>query len=158
MVTVGATTYAQNTNCKCCTENHKAFDFWIGDWEAFTPNGKLAGTNLIDKIQEECILRENWVAGKYTGTSYNFYNAQYDRWEQIWIDNQGGSLHLKGGLVGNEMVLQGDPITQPDGSIVINRITWTPNEDGSVRQHWEVSSDGKEWKTGFDGLYKKKAQ
>ncbi len=32
-------------------------------------------------------------------------------------------------------------------------ITWTPNADGSVRQHWETSEDGKTWKTAFDGLY-----
>ena len=35
------------------------------------------------------------------------------------------------------------------------RITWTPNADGSVRQHWETSTDdGKTWKTSFDGLYR----
>lgn len=32
------------------------------------------------------------------------------------------------------------------------RITWTPNADGTVRQHWEQSTDGgKTWTTAFDG-------
>ena len=34
--------------------------------------------------------------------------------------------------------------------------TWTPNPDGTVRQHWEISSDaGKSWTTAFDGLYRR---
>ena len=41
----------------------------------------------------------------------------------------------------------------PDGSQVIHRITWTPNEDGSVRQHWQTRRDGDAWNTAFDGLY-----
>ncbi|CAN5170593.1 hypothetical protein BH11PSE14_BH11PSE14_24070 [soil metagenome] len=41
------------------------------------------------------------------------------------------------------------------GVVQRERITWTPNADGSVRQFWESSSDdGKRWTTAFDGLYK----
>jgi hypothetical protein len=56
------------------------------------------------------------------------------------------------------MVLEGrqdrpDPKT---GIVQRERITWTPNSDGSVRQHWESSTDnGKSWQTGFDGLYRR---
>ena len=40
----------------------------------------------------------------------------------------------------------------------INRVTWTPNPDGSVRQHWQSSEDnGKTWSDVFDGLYVKRA-
>lgn len=150
--------YAQNQNCNCCTEKYAAFDFWKGTWEAFTPDGKLAGTNLIEKIQGECVLRENWISASagYTGTSYNFYNAQKDQWEQIWIDNQGQSLHLKGNIQGKNMVLQSDKIPQKDGGFIINRITWIPNNDGTVRQLWETTTNKKEWKIAFDGLYKRK--
>ena len=36
----------------------------------------------------------------------------------------------------------------------VNEITWTPNADGSVRQHWRISADGgKTWTTSFDGKY-----
>ena len=96
---------AQINNCKCWTEKHAEFDFWIGTWNVTSPDGTTAGKNVIDKIQENCILRENWnsAKGKYTGTSNNFYNAKTKQWEQIWIDNQGGSLHLKGNL--NLMIL-----------------------------------------------------
>ena len=36
----------------------------------------------------------------------------------------------------------------------IDRTTWTPLEDGRVRQHWESTTDGgKSWSTVFDGYY-----
>ena len=32
---------AQNNDpCSCCTENHTAFDFWIGDWTVTNTDGK----------------------------------------------------------------------------------------------------------------------
>lgn len=147
---------AQTDNCKCCSEVHKAFDFWQGDWQTFTPDGKLAGTNLIEKIQDNCILRENWksASGGYTGTSYNFFNKTSEQWEQIWIDNQGQHLHLKGGVVDGNMVLQSDAVLQADGTTILNRITWTPLKNGNVRQHWEVKKGEATWVTAFDGLYK----
>ena len=40
---------------------------------------------------------------------------------------------------------------------MVKVVTWYDNEDGTVRQHWEVSKDrGKSWATAFDGHYKKK--
>ncbi|WP_298426173.1 hypothetical protein [uncultured Kordia sp.] len=146
---------AQQKPCACCTENHQAFDFWIGTWNVTNADGTPAGKNRITKIENECVLRENWTSAKanYTGTSYNFYNAQKKQWEQIWVDNQGGNLHLKGNRVGNQMILQSDEVTSAKGQKYVNRVTWTLNTDGSVRQHWETSPDQKTWTTVFDGLY-----
>ena len=54
------------------------------------------------------------------------------------------------------MTLEGDTLDR-QGNTVRNRITWTENPDGTVRQHWETrSEDSKEWTTSFDGLYRKK--
>jgi hypothetical protein len=33
------------------------------------------------------------------------------------------------------------------------RITWTPNSDGSVRQLWEAADDKGAWSVVFDGRY-----
>ena len=45
--------------------------------------------------------------------------------------------------------------TASDGSgMARHRITWTPNDDGTVRQVWNVSTDGgATWKVVFDGTY-----
>lgn len=148
---------AQTNDCKCCTAKHSEFDFWIGTWNVTNPDGTAAGKNLIEKIQDQCLLRENWKSakGSFTGTSNNFYNFKTDQWEQIWLDNQGGSLHLKGNKVGNQMILQTDEEKNKDGTPFYHRITWTHNADGSVRQYWETITNGTEVKVAFDGLYKK---
>ena len=149
--------YAQDANCKCCNEKHSEFDFWIGTWTVTNTDGKVVGKNVIDKIQDNCILRENWTSakGKFTGTSNNFYNNVTKHWEQIWIDNQGGSLHLKGNRVGNQMILKTDVATNKDGNPFYHRVTWTLNDDGSVRQYWETITNDKDITVAFDGLYRK---
>ena len=156
LIGISCTINAQNPSCKCCTENHQAFDFWLGEWTVFKPDGSLAGTNTIEKIQDNCVLRENWKSakGNYTGTSSNLYNAQTRKWEQIWIDNQGGSLHLKGHRVGDQMILKSDKITGKDGVQFYHQITLTKYPNGIVRQYWETFKD-KDTLVAFDGLYKK---
>lgn len=148
---------AQNTTCNCCTEKHAEFDFWIGEWNVTQPNGNAAGTNKLEKIENKCVLKENWTSASagYTGTSYSFYNSQKQQWEQIWVDNQGGSLHLKGHKKGNQMILETDEATNANGQKYVHRVTWTDNEDGTVRQYWETITDGDNITVAFDGLYKK---
>ncbi len=107
------------------------------------------------------MIQENWVSatGKYTGTSYNFYDASTKKWHQTWIDNQGGSLQLVGELKNGVMVLASKKMMDKEGNPYINRITWTPNKDKSVRQLWEITKDdGTTWTVAFDGLYKLKEE
>ena len=152
--------YAQNSkdpNCACCDEIHSQFDFWTGNWEVKDSEGKILGTNNIDKLQDECILRENWTSanGKLTGTSYNFYNTNKQQWEQIWVDNQGGSLHLKGNKVANQMILKTEIAENKNGNPYYHRVTWTENKDGTVRQLWETITNETNIVIAFDGIYYK---
>lgn len=158
LVLCSYTLMAQDSKaCNCCTEVHAQFDFWIGNWTVTNPDGSAAGKNVIDKIQDNCILRENWTSARagYTGTSHNFYNNKTSQWEQIWVDNQGQSLHLKGNRKGNKMILRTDTETNKDGQKIYHRITWTANDDGSVHQLWETITDETNVSVAFDGLYKK---
>ncbi len=145
--------------CPCCQPEFRQFDFWLGNWETYKPGtDTLLGHNRIVLLQDSCIIQENWTSaqGAYTGTSYNFYNSQTGKWHQTWIDNQGGSLLLSGRLEGKSMVLRSETMKTSKGEPYINRITWTPRADGTVRQHWEISKDdGKTWNTAFDGIYQK---
>ena len=148
---------AQQQECKCCTEEFRQFDFWIGSWEVFDSTDALLGRNVIAVIQDSCVLRENWTSARspYTGTSYNFYDPASETWSQTWIDNQGGSLQLKGGLVESTMQLLSSPSKDGQGRMVVNRITWTPLPDGTVRQQWDTKADEGAWTTLFDGIYKR---
>lgn len=135
----------------------RQFDFWVGDWEVFSPDGKKAGENLIEKVAGGQGLLESWTGtGGYTGKSLNTWIAHKSRWQQFWV-GADGALELSGGLnAAGEMVLSGRT-PGSEGKATLNRITWTPKSDGTVRQHWEISTDeGGSWGTAFDGLYRRK--
>jgi hypothetical protein len=60
---------------------------------------------------------------------------------------------VKGGIVDGRMILQSEPQDTPEGPAV-QRITWSREADGSVRQLWESSFDGgRTWTVAFDGRY-----
>ncbi|MEL6988543.1 MAG: hypothetical protein AAGK97_12025 [Bacteroidota bacterium] len=157
ILSVNLFSQSSSPKCNCCSEQQRQFDFWLGEWETYTGD-KLAGKNSITLIQDSCILVENWTSsnGTYTGTSYNFYDLQLKQWRQLWIDNNGNHIESKGAYKDGAMVLKSAPTMNPQGKLVINKITWFKNEDGTVRQLWEVSNDKEaSWKPVFDGLYKK---
>lgn len=139
----------------CSSEQHRQFDFWLGEWSV-TQNGQPAGHNRIERVENDCVLAETWrsAAGNFTGRSLNLYDQARGAWHQTWVDTGGTLLLLDGGLEDGRMVLSGTR-PGPNGAPVTDRITWTPNPDGSVRQQWESSSDGTNWTTAFDGLYVK---
>jgi hypothetical protein len=148
--------HAQSNRPPLPPVNHD-FDFWAGDWEVTNQaNGKIAGHNRIELKHDGRVLVENYTTpGAYTGMSVNAYDGQAKRWHQCWVDSAGGVLDLYGGLVEGKMVLTGET-KQANGSPQLERITWTPNADGTVRQHWEQSADGgKTWTSAFDGLYRR---
>ena len=138
----------------CSAPEYRQFDFWLGKCTAYSSDGKKQGTNHIHRVTDNCAIQENWNSGKFEGTSYNFYMSKKKTWHQTWIDNSGGRLLIEGGLVDGKMQLQG---TRPsaEGEDIIDRITFSPLEDGHVRQHWQGSSDGKQWQGVFDGYYQR---
>lgn len=143
----------------CADEVHRAFDFWLGEWDVYNPAGKKVGTNSITLVQNGCGLQENWISagGVIRGTSYNFFDKGTGHWHQSWIDNQGGVLQLVGGIEGKSMIMRSKPATNQSGQLQVDRITWKPNADGTVEQIWEsTTDDGKTWKSAFHGVYRKR--
>jgi hypothetical protein len=140
----------------CGTSPHHQFDFWIGAWSV-TQNGKPAGTNKITAVLGGCALLESWTGtGGVTGHSLNAYDATRGLWHQTWVDSSGSLLTLEGKFVDGVMVLEGSAIAENGAAATLQRISWTPQPAGSVRQLWQSSSDqGRTWKTEFDGLYQR---
>lgn len=142
----------------CAAPEHRQFDFWIGDWDV-AEGGKPAGHNRIESILGGCALRETWtgVSG-LQGTSLNVYFSRDRLWHQTWVDSSGLRLDLAGGLQQGSMVLSGNAPGPKDGAPALHRITWTPEHDGSVRQHWQASKDGgSSWSDVFLGTYRRSA-
>ncbi len=140
----------------CAAPQHRQFDFWVGEWDVVLPTGKAAGHNRITRLLAGCALREEWTGASGTrGTSLNAYDPASKRWRQTWVDDSGTVLVLEGRFQGGRMVLEGE-LPAESGRLAKQRITWTPQSGGGLRQQWESSVDGgRTWKTEFDGTYRK---
>lgn len=151
-----ASAFGQTPAPACTTAEHRAFDFWVGDWNVYGPKGKLAGTNRITREYDGCVVHEHYETGRgYSGESLNMYDASRKVWHQTWVDTSGLLLVLEGTVQDGKMRMQGR--TQgADGVVSLQRITWTPQSDGSVRQLWESSDPQGNWSVVFDGKYTRK--
>ena len=141
--------------CKASPE-FRQFDFWIGEWEAKTPQGQLGGTSSIQVILGQCIIFENWTGtGGTSGKSFNIYDTNDKKWHQTWVDDKGTFTHYIGGLVDGKMVVVADTIIA--GKKTLAKMTFSKLENGDVRQFGENSTDeGKTWATAFDLIYSRK--
>lgn len=152
------TSFAQQKPCSCCTPAHKQFDFWLGKWDVYNVKGIKVGENIILSMQDSCLIQENWSSSGQTGTSYNFYNNADSTWNQIYVDNLGTVLQLKGTFKNNKMVLKSDKVKSVKANFYyFNQITWFKDELGNVSQKWDIVDDkDKILQTVFDGIYKRK--
>jgi hypothetical protein len=136
-------------------EKFREFDFWVGEWDVHTADGKLAGRNIIESSQRGCVLIERWTgAGGSTGTSMNFLDKTTDEWVQVWTDAGGSQITIRGGLTDDGMLLEGRIHYVSNGMTAPFRGLWTPQPDGRVRQFFEqYDDDEKSWKPWFEGFY-----
>ena len=139
----------------CESAQHQQFNFWLGSWQVLKPDGSEAGINHITSNHGGCVLSESYrTKTGYQGESLNIYDASRNVWHQTWVDNTGLLLKLEGKFDGSSMVLQGKTKDQ-SGKYTLHKITWTPNKNGTVRQHWQTAQTKDQWQTAFDGLYVK---
>lgn len=146
-----------NSKKPCSSKEYKQFDFWVGNWNVYNAKDQLIGTNKVIKMPNACVIQENWISktGPSKGTSYNFYNATTKSWNQVWIDNAGGSLKLKGFYRNNKMILKSKLISGKKGDYY-NQITWFKNSNGTVTQLWELLDiNNTPFNELFRGTYKK---
>lgn len=145
-----------------CSSNpvYRQFDFWLGEWEAYNPQGIKRGDSKIERLLDSCIILENWTATQvnYKGKSYNTFNATTGKWQQYWVDNVGGvTEYFDGHFENDKMILQTANLKQPNGNYLIQKMTFHNLGPDKVRQHGESSSDaGKTWTTTFDLEYRRK--
>lgn len=140
----------------CMEPEYRQFDFWLGQWNVIggPKSDRVVGRNSITQVSLGCALAEHWVnSNGMDGHSLNVYDKANGRWTQFWIGSDGVILHLMGGLRDGKMVLEGT-LPGAKGGEQLQRVTWTPNADGTVTQHWQTSDDaGKTWQISFLGIY-----
>lgn len=152
---------SQNAKRPRCADQpvYQQFDFWVGEWDVFAPNGQMAGSSKVERLLDSCVLLENWYSkGGSNGKSFNTYNAIKGKWQQYWVDNSGGvTEYLNGYFENGSMIMETAKMPQPDKTFKIMRMVFTPLSKDKVRQHGQSSTDdGKTWKTDFDLEYRRK--
>ncbi|TMM50047.1 hypothetical protein [Qipengyuania marisflavi] len=146
---------------QCDSAAHAAFDFWVGEWDVYPASGDTpVAASRIERLYNGCAVRENWMPLKGTGGgSLNSLDPDTGRWHQTWIGSAPGRVEFVGGPTGaGRMVLTGywDNVNGP-GQDALVRMSYTLQDDGSVRQHGEASTDhGLSWQTSFDLIYRPK--
>ncbi|MEL6657756.1 MAG: CDC27 family protein [Bacteroidota bacterium] len=137
--------------------NYTHFDFWVGEWEVFAGETK-AGENIITKQEGGCAVLEQYTTARdYVGQSYNYYDPADRLWKQIWIDHTRGiSNYVESERKPGYLQFISTDKSHPAGYANL-RMTFTLNDDGSVRQHMEQQDAEGKWQTVFDGRYVRKA-
>jgi hypothetical protein len=140
----------------CDTPQHAGFDFWIGDWDVYLPDGSHAGTNHIERILGGCVVYESWQSARsgFAGRSFNTYDTASGRWSQVWVDSDGNTIHFSGRRHGNVMSMTATHATGK--GTVYYRMSYTVNDDGTLRQLWRQSRDRRTWDVLFDGQYRRR--
>lgn len=88
----------------CAGPQHRALDFWVGEWIAeWEQDGKKGtGTNRITKDEYgSCVIIERFRFddGSFNGLSISTYRPGIKQWRQTWVDDQGGYFDFFGGPV-----------------------------------------------------------
>ena len=146
----------------CSAPEASQFDFWIGEWDA-SWGDTLKGHNKIEKLYGNCTVHENFTDPKlnFLGQSWSVYNANYKIWQQTWVDNNGGYIHLTGGMKGDSMILATDernvPVSNSATGKLKNRMVYYNIKKDAFDWSWEASTDGgKTWKSNWLIHYKRK--
>ena len=148
----------------CSTPVYRQFDFWIGEWEAFSIKGQKAGDSKVSLMLDSCTVLEEWTSAtiqrglRFAGKSFNMYNSSKNRWQQYWVDNTGTiTAYFNGHYENGKMILQTDNDKINDSTCQIQKMTFYDLGSDKVRQHGENSTDGgATWKTSFDLEYRRK--
>ena len=162
LVLIAATAFAQDNAsapASACegSAGFDDFDFWVGEWDVYSTDGqeRLLGHNRITKHYGDCLVLEEWEsAGGGGGMSINYYNGVTGEWRQVWVSD-GYAIDYTGGLdADGAMVLEGQLYDYRRDTSSGFRGTWTPQDDGTVLQHFDILNSGSDtWTTWFDGLY-----
>jgi hypothetical protein len=144
----------------CTDAEHRALDFWIGDWVVIdTASGAEVARSRIGRGPGGCSLSEDYrqtvsSAGKtidYHGQSFTAFNTADRRWRQLYVDTSGAAFSYDGGFEGPALVLMAR--AGPLGT----RMSVAPQADGSVRQRgWKSSDSGQNWQPNYDFTYRRR--
>jgi hypothetical protein len=148
------------------TPNHKKLEALAGTWSGeekmhpspWDPKGGVAQGTMTGRVACDGFYvvsdyeQKRNGAVTFRGHSVFGYDANAQDVVLHWFDSMGmGADVFRGKLQGQVMTLD---CKSPMGH---HRLTYDLNEKGTLRSKMEMSQDGKQWQTMFEGVYHKKA-
>lgn len=139
--------------CKYSAESRQ-FDFWVGEWDVYSAQGRKSGTSVIQSIASGCGVLENWTDSfGGTGNSINFYDPNDRKWHQYWVGQNNSPTRFSGSYTEAALRYNGEP-SATNGKTTLTRLTFFNVDANTVRQLSEKSDDdGKTWTTVYDFKY-----
>lgn len=138
--------------------NNNKFDFWLGEWEVYQSNQKIADSK-ITKAKGGCAVHEDYVvlSGLYAGQSISYYDPTEKRWEQYWVGSAGDkSKYYETENYKEDMQFIWKR-TNPNGSEFWTKMSYVAQDENTVIQTLVSSTDqGATWNASFSGTYKRK--
>jgi tetratricopeptide (TPR) repeat protein len=137
----------------------RQFDFWVGEWEVYNPQGRKVGSSIVQSFAAGCGILENWTDGfGGSGKSINFFDPNEHKWFQYWMGQNGSPSRYSGIYKEGALRYIGEPYTS-NGQKITPRLTFFNLDVNTVRQFAEKSDDdGKMWTTVYDFKYVRKVQ
>ena len=157
-VALGQDSSADSTTAPrpCDAPEFRQFDFWLGEWNLTSRMRKSLGSdewlessarNSISIALDSCVIVEDfdgYPAAELKGMSVSTYNKRLGRWQQTWVDNQGGYLDFVGGMSNDSMILARETVV--NGRPRLQRMVFYDITENSLTWNWEMSTDsGKSW-------------
>ena len=137
------------------TAPENQLDFWVGSWEVkdTTPAGKTqTGSNKIERMYDGKVIHESFKMGAFEGQSWSVYSPQQKRWNQTWVDNNGGYIAMASEMADGDLAIR--TLTRPKAPLVGNRMVFSDVKPNSFMWRWEQTSDGgKTWKLSWQLQY-----
>lgn len=149
---------AADTSSCAANPQHRALDFWLGDWSINVPNESTTATSKVTLELDRCVVVERWDGGDgHNGENLFGYSADDASWHGFFADSQGRvHVFLHGEATPGSAIFTG-PSRNADGKTELNRITIRRVSENQVEQLWQKSADGgKSWHTVFQGEYTRK--
>ena len=130
-------------------------DFWVGQWDVFSDDGRRIGTNVIERVPGGCAVLENWLGTEGDeGRSLFVFRPALREWTQVWmtasgewkrkilIDSSPGEVRFQ------------DAATRSGVCLQLDRTTLTELGHSRVRRLVERSRDGgATWQRYFEAVY-----
>lgn len=136
----------------------KQFDFWVGRWDVQV-NGQSVGTNVIERLEEGCLIMENWAGnGGTSGKSMNFFNPVTNRWRQTYISNNQVIWEMSGEYKDGAMHYEGEMLAAGSQPIMVRVKLYSQSPDRVHHTQDNSTDGGKTWTNVWDSIYVRKKE